>query len=70
MINNHEPLAKIAYTKTMKKIIVASHNPVKIKAATDGIQRLFPDQTFVVESVDVPSGVSEQPFHEEILFGC
>lgn len=54
----------------MKKVIVASKNPVKIKAAADGFGRLFPDQEFTFIGVDVPSGVSEQPFDDEILLGA
>ncbi|HET8574944.1 MAG TPA: inosine/xanthosine triphosphatase [Candidatus Paceibacterota bacterium] len=45
----------------MKKIIVASQNPVKINAALGGFQKMFPDEQFEVEGVLVPSGVSAQP---------
>jgi inosine/xanthosine triphosphatase len=47
--------------RRMKKIIVASHNPVKIRAALAGFQRMFPDEEFTVEGTAVESGVSEQP---------
>ena len=30
----------------MKKIIVASKNPVKINAALNGFQKMFPEETF------------------------
>ncbi len=49
----------------MKKIIVASANPVKIQAALQGFQEMFPDQEFQVEDVSVPSGVSDQPIGQE-----
>lgn len=45
----------------MQTIIVASRNPVKIEAARQGFNRLFPDEIFTVSGVDVPSGVSDQP---------
>lgn len=45
----------------MPTIIVASTNPVKIRAALDGFQRMFPDQTFTAEGVAAVSGVSDQP---------
>ena len=46
----------------MKTIIVASTNPVKIKAAQGGFQRMFPGEKFNLGGVNVPSGVSNQPF--------
>ena len=45
----------------MKTIIVASQNPVKIQAVTDGFLLMFPDETFIVRTISVPSGVSHQP---------
>ena len=45
----------------MKKIIVASQNPVKIRAALEGFQRMFPSDDFQAEGVRVPSEVSHQP---------
>lgn len=45
----------------MKKIIVASNNPVKQKAVQAGFSRMFPDETFHVVGVEVASGVSDQP---------
>jgi inosine/xanthosine triphosphatase len=49
----------------MKTIIVASGNPVKIRAALNGFQRMFADETFTVETVEAPSGVARQPFSSE-----
>lgn len=45
----------------MKKIIVASKNPVKINSALTGFKKMFPDEEFKIEGVSVPSGVPEQP---------
>jgi len=45
----------------MQKIIVASHNPVKLSATLAGFQRMFPGEEFSVEGVSVGSGVSDQP---------
>ncbi|KAK4184169.1 inosine triphosphate pyrophosphatase-like protein [Podospora australis] len=49
------------------KIIVASHNPVKIAAALEGFQRMFPDKaaTYKASGVSVPSGVPDQPLSDE-----
>lgn len=49
----------------MKKIIVASKNPVKLSAALNGFQRMFPGEEFEVEGVAAESGVSDQPFGDE-----
>ncbi|MBN2147966.1 MAG: inosine/xanthosine triphosphatase [Anaerolineales bacterium] len=45
----------------MKTIVLASENPVKIRAVRHGFQRMFPGETFVLQSVSVPSLVSPQP---------
>lgn len=45
----------------MKKIIVASKNPVKIAAALNGFRAMFPDEEFSCEGVSAPSGVGDQP---------
>jgi len=49
----------------MKRIIVASQNPVKIQAALGGFQKMFPGETFQAEGVSAPSGVSDQPMGDE-----
>lgn len=55
----------------MKKIIVASKNPVKIQAALQGFQEMFPEETFEVEGISVASGVNAQPMgSEETLQGA
>ena len=49
----------------MKKIIVASKNPVKINATKAAFAKMFPDETFTVESVPIQSDVSDQPKTDE-----
>ncbi len=52
----------------MKKIIIASKNPVKINATLNGFQKMFPNEQFEIEGVPVPSGVSDQPKNETEIF--
>lgn len=55
----------------MRKITVASLNPVKINTTKDGFIKMFPDEEFVVTGVSVPSGVSDQPkTRQETLMGA
>lgn len=54
--------------KIKKKIIVASNNPVKIKAATEGFCRMFPENEFEVSGESIPSGVSDQPRSDDESF--
>jgi inosine/xanthosine triphosphatase len=55
----------------MKKVIVASGNPVKIQAVRSGFQRMFPAESFSLEGASVPSGVSHQPLTDrETLQGA
>ncbi|MFC6999938.1 inosine/xanthosine triphosphatase [Rufibacter roseus] len=49
----------------VKKVVVASTNPVKVKAALAGLQRMFPDEIFEAEPISVPSGVADQPMTDE-----
>lgn len=49
----------------MKKIIVASKNPVKIEAALKGFQEMFPESIFEAEGIAASSGVSNQPMGDE-----
>jgi inosine/xanthosine triphosphatase len=51
-------------TKSMK-IVVASRNPVKIGAATQAFETLYPDATLEVIAVDVDSGAGDQPDSDE-----
>ncbi|MDO8664829.1 MAG: inosine/xanthosine triphosphatase [Candidatus Liptonbacteria bacterium] len=52
----------------MKKIVIASKNPAKINATLNGFQKMFPAETFEIESVSVPSGVSDQPKNDAEIF--
>lgn len=55
----------------MKKIVIASKNPVKINAAMAGFRVMFPDEEFVEYPVAVASGVDDQPMSsEETLLGA
>lgn len=49
----------------MKKIVVASQNPVKKEAVINGFHRIFPGEAFKVECVSVSSGVSDQPMTDQ-----
>lgn len=48
----------------MKTIVVASLNPVKAAAVLGAFQRIFPEETFEVNAVSVPSDVSDQPMSD------
>lgn len=45
----------------MKRIVVASQNPVKRQATRRGFERMFPNQSFDIVARSVDSGVSDQP---------
>lgn len=45
----------------MPQLVIASTNPVKINAALQAFQRVFPDESFTASGVAVETGVSEQP---------
>ncbi len=52
----------------MKKIIISSHNPVKMEAALRGFQEMFAAEDFCIEGIPVESGVSEQPLSDRETF--
>ncbi len=55
----------------MKKVIVASKNPVKINSAKLAFERMFPDEQFEVIGILGSSGVPDQPLgDEETLVGA
>ena len=55
----------------MKKIIIASKNPVKINSVKSGFVKMFPGELFEFEGLTFPSGVSDQPLtNEETLQGA
>lgn len=49
----------------MVHIVVASTNPVKARAVLGAFQRMFPTETFQIETISVPSGVADQPLSDE-----
>jgi inosine/xanthosine triphosphatase len=49
----------------MAQILVASKNPVKMNAAKLGFTSMFPETTFEVQGISVPSGVPDQPLGDE-----
>lgn len=49
----------------MKKIIIASKNPVKIETVKIGFAKMFPDERFTTDGVSAASGVPDQPMGEE-----
>jgi inosine/xanthosine triphosphatase len=55
----------------VKKVAVASTNPVKVRAVQNGFQTMFPGVPFEVVSLEVPSGVRDQPrSDQETLTGA
>lgn len=55
----------------MRKVIVASTNPVKIKSTQEGFKKVFPNEDFIFEGKSVKSGVSDQPTSDvETLTGA
>ncbi len=48
----------------MKRVIVASKNPVKINATKIAFEKMFPVEEFQVVGVSVPSFVSDQPMSD------
>lgn len=52
----------------MKTVVVASKNPVKINAAKESFELLFPDEEFEFKGVSVDSGVSDQPVGDDETF--
>jgi inosine/xanthosine triphosphatase len=55
----------------VKIVVIASNNPVKIRAVQGGFQRMFPGAHFEFQTIAVPSGVSVQPATDrETLLGA
>src|SRR5690606_31071034 len=52
----------------MKKVIIASKNPIKIQAVNEGFKKMFPDEEFEFLGTSVPSNVSDQPFSNKETF--
>src|SRR6187402_1268724 len=56
---------------SLEHVIVASKNPVKIAAALEGFQAMFPNNTYTSRGITVPSGVPDQPVSDiETLQGA
>jgi len=49
----------------MKRVVVASENPVKVEATRSAFSRMFPEDTFEVIGIAVDSGVDVQPRTDE-----
>ncbi len=55
----------------MKKVIIASKNPVKIDAVKAGFSKMLPAEEFIFEGVSIPSDVDDQPMSsKETLTGA
>jgi len=55
----------------MKKIVVASANPVKSEAVLNGFMRIFPEWDFAIDGKSIPSNVGNQPIGDnETLQGA
>jgi inosine/xanthosine triphosphatase len=52
----------------MKKLVIASKNPVKLDATLEGFRRMFPEESFEAEGIAVPSEVSNQPRADAEVF--
>jgi inosine/xanthosine triphosphatase len=49
-------------------VIVASNNPVKVRAAAEAFRKMMPAEAIEVVRVVVPSGVADQPMSDEETF--
>ena len=49
----------------MKKVLIASLNPVKLNAVKQGFALLFPEMECSFEVLAAPSGVADQPMSDE-----
>ena len=47
------------------RVVVGSKNPVKITATKEAFEKIFPDDEWIVEGVDVASEVSDQPMSDK-----
>ena len=48
----------------MKTVVVASKNPVKLKAVEQGFAKMFPEEEFSFQGISVSSDVSDQPLSD------
>ncbi len=49
----------------MKKVIIASKNPVKINSTKAGFEEVFSGESFEYQGLSAPSGVPDQPRSDE-----
>jgi len=49
----------------MKRIVLASKNPVKMQATLQGFQKMFPTEEFDLVAIEAPSDVSDQPLTDD-----
>lgn len=49
----------------MKKVIVASKNPVKINAVEEAFRRMLKNESFEIVGINVPSDIVDQPMTDE-----
>ncbi|MEM8892941.1 MAG: inosine/xanthosine triphosphatase [Bacteroidota bacterium] len=49
----------------MKKVIIASRNPVKINCVKETFEVVFAGERYSYEGISVPSGVADQPMSDE-----
>jgi inosine/xanthosine triphosphatase len=54
----------------MKIITIASKNPVKVKTAKEGFQRMFPDEQFEIRQVSTTLPLPPQPMTDEETLNC
>ncbi|MEK7588494.1 MAG: inosine/xanthosine triphosphatase [Patescibacteria group bacterium] len=54
----------------MKKVIIASENPAKIKVAEKAFASVYPEETFEFIAIKSDSGVPDQPMGEETRLGA
>jgi len=47
------------------KVAVGSKNPVKIEAVKQAFEKVFPEETWIVEGIEVNSGVASQPMSDK-----
>ena len=54
----------------MKKVIVASENPVKVKVAERAFMAIYPEEQFEFVAIKSDSGVPDQPMGKETRLGA
>lgn len=54
----------------MKRVVIASENPVKVAVAEKAFKGVFPDEVFEFVAIKSQSGVPEQPMNDETKQGA